>query len=33
MNDDFKINVQFSEDGEELEKIVEKFLIGVLKKK
>ena len=31
MNEDFKINIFFNEDGEELEKILSNFFINILK--
>lgn len=33
MSEDFKINISFSPDGEELEKILANYLFGVLRKK
>ncbi len=33
MNETFKINVYFGEKGEELENIISKFIINILKKK
>ena len=33
MNETFKINVYFDEDGEELESLIERLLIDILEKK